>query len=165
MTNEQQEWREVLNGIHEEIRDVRDDVASVRSEVMDLKRNQERDQEDRKRANEDHRSLHLEHRELRSEVTGIHNDVDLLKENIRLTQVLNEKTHDQLGDKVDLLTHKFDKHAEQEELDRRELIKTLSSEKFQVQVRGKADFLWVIGIAVTVGLTMFGLLWKTGVLA
>jgi uncharacterized protein (DUF3084 family) len=163
MTYEQQEWRDALNGIHEEIRDVRDDVANVRSEVIELKKNQERDQDDRRRSSEDHKNLHSDHEGLKSEVTIIHHDVDLLKENMRLTQVVNEKTHSQLGDKIDLLTHKFDKHAEQEETDRRELIKTLSSEKFQVQVRGKADLLWAVGIAVTVGLTMFGLLWKTGI--
>jgi predicted nuclease with TOPRIM domain len=154
-----------LEGIHEELRDVRDDVAQVRSEVMDLRRNQELEKEERKKAVDDHRALHMEHRSLQTEVAGVHNDVTLLKENMRLTQVLNEKTHDQIGHKVDLLTSKFDKHSEQEELDRRELIKTLSSEKFQIQARGKADFLWVVGIAITVTLTLFGLLWKTGVLS
>lgn len=162
MTNDERDWRDALSGIHDEIRDVRDDVAQVRSELGELRRSQEFEKAERLQQREDHKLLHFEHKELASEVGGIHNDVDLLKENIRLTQMLNEKTHDVMGDKIDTLTHKFDKHAEQEERDRREVISALKGENFQIRRFATKDIMWLFGVGASIVVSLFGLLWATG---
>jgi len=164
MTNDERDWRDALSDIHEEIRDVRDDVAAVRSEVSELRKNQEFEKNERIQQKEDHKLLLYEHKEVASEVSRVHNDVDLLKENIRLTALMNERIHDNMGNKIDKLTDKFEKHADQEERDRQELIRTLQDENFQIKRHGTKDLLWAIGISVTIIFGLFGMLWGTGTL-
>ena len=160
--NEPLDWTDALSGIRDEIRDVRGDVAQLRFEVSEIKHGLDEEKSERRAQADDFRTLHADHRELSAEVTIVHNDVDLLKENMRLTQMINDKTHTVTDSKIDRLTIAFEKHAQQEELDRREVIKALKSENFAVRRNGTVDFLWAVGIAVTVGMAMFGMLMATG---
>ena len=117
--------------------------------------------------------------EHRKELSGLRDRMDLLERTVS-KDIDNLAAHEReanlyrghllegfekLTNSVTRLDERFEKHAEIDEADRRQVIAALKSENFQVRRNGKIDFLWAVGIAVTVGLALFGMLAATGTIS
>ena len=116
--------------------------------------------------------LHKEHMQLRERVDllerNVSRDIDNLAAHEREANVYRShllEGFEKLTNSVTKLDERFERHAEMDEADRRQVIAALKSENFQTRRNGKIDFLWAVGIAVTVGLALFGMLAATGTIS
>lgn len=139
----------------EEIGKLHQHIEHVSNQVRDVQRGQD--------------DLHKEHSALRERVDHLERTVS--KDTSDLAAHINEANiyrghliegFGSLQRAVENLDNRFGKHAEAEEKDRKDVIKALQGENFQTRRNAKTDFLWAVGIAVTVGLSLFGLLAATG---
>jgi predicted nuclease with TOPRIM domain len=141
-----------------EIGKLHEHIAHVSHQVRDVKEGQD--------------ALHREHVLLRERVDvlerNVSRDIDNLAAHEKEAEIHRGhllEAFSQVTGAIKSLDTRFEKHAEAEEADRRQVISALKSENFQTRRNGKIDFLWAVGIAVTVGLALFGMLAATGTIS
>ena len=134
---------------------LRNEIRKVGSKVDQLQSSADSDRKFLQSLHADH--LRLEGRVKSSEERIQKTQADLDK-HIEVACVVNKATQKDVAETKEMLRV----HVAQEDIDRREIMAHLRETAQRAKESGATIVMWAIGVAASVVLSLFGLLWVTG---